>query len=141
MFIIIGTIHLIAAEYVPAQRSRGEVLLFRKRSKKPSKVGEDEESGYSGERVVTPCEPKKPVRMVDVDTKEITTFPTPKPTPATDRAVFHWSQVEYSIQLKDGPRRILQNIDGWIRPGTLTALMVFCSISRPGNITYSKHRG
>ena len=39
-------------------------------------------------------------------------------------AVFHWKNVCYDIKIKSETRRILDNVDGWVRPGTLTALMV-----------------
>ncbi|CAI4214415.1 unnamed protein product [Parascedosporium putredinis] len=38
-------------------------------------------------------------------------------------SVFHWKDVCYDIKIKKEPRRILDNVDGWVKPGTLTALM------------------
>jgi len=38
--------------------------------------------------------------------------------------VFHWSDVNYSIKTKGETRNILTDIEGWVQPGTLTALMV-----------------
>ena len=37
--------------------------------------------------------------------------------------VFHWRSVCYDVQVGKETRRILNNVDGWIKPGTLTALM------------------
>lgn len=39
-------------------------------------------------------------------------------------AVFSWRDVVYDIKIKKEPRRILDHVDGWVKPGTLTALMV-----------------
>lgn len=39
-------------------------------------------------------------------------------------AIFHWEDVCYDIKIKKQPRRILDHVDGWVKPGTLTALMV-----------------
>ncbi len=39
-------------------------------------------------------------------------------------AVFHWDDVCYDITIKKEPRRLLNEVDGWVKPGTLTALMV-----------------
>jgi len=39
-------------------------------------------------------------------------------------AVFSWKDVVYDIKIKKEPRRILDHVDGWVKPGTLTALMV-----------------
>ncbi|KAJ4413752.1 Multidrug resistance protein [Gnomoniopsis sp. IMI 355080] len=38
-------------------------------------------------------------------------------------AIFHWRNVCYEVKVKDGIKRILDNVDGWCEPGTLTALM------------------
>lgn len=38
-------------------------------------------------------------------------------------AIFHWRNLCYDIKIKKEDRRILNNVDGWVKPGTLTALM------------------
>lgn len=37
--------------------------------------------------------------------------------------VFTWRGVNYDIEIKGEPRRLLDDVSGWIKPGTLTALM------------------
>ncbi|KAL1956581.1 hypothetical protein VTO42DRAFT_7052 [Malbranchea cinnamomea] len=37
--------------------------------------------------------------------------------------IFTWRNVVYDITIKGEPRRLLDNVSGWVRPGTLTALM------------------
>ncbi|KAF7559139.1 hypothetical protein G7046_g5028 [Stylonectria norvegica] len=37
--------------------------------------------------------------------------------------IFTWRDVVYDIDLKDERRRLLDNVSGWVKPGTLTALM------------------
>lgn len=37
-------------------------------------------------------------------------------------AQFHWLGVNYDIKVKGGGRRLLDDVDGWVKPGTLTAL-------------------
>lgn len=39
------------------------------------------------------------------------------------RSIFSWRDVVYDIHIKDKPRRLLDHVSGWARPGTLTALM------------------
>ena len=41
--------------------------------------------------------------------------------PQTD--IFTWRDVVYDIEIKGEPRRLLDHISGWVKPGTLTALM------------------
>ena len=37
--------------------------------------------------------------------------------------IFTWRNVVYDISIKGEPRRLLDHVSGWVKPGTLTALM------------------
>ncbi|KAM0447865.1 hypothetical protein ACHAO4_008609 [Trichoderma viride] len=39
------------------------------------------------------------------------------------RDIFTWRNVVYDIKIKGEDRRLLDNVSGWVKPGTLTALM------------------
>lgn len=54
--------------------------------------------------------------------------------------VFHWSDVCYDITIKGQDRRILDHVDGWVKPGTLTALMVCAKSSRSNAHTKIRRR-
>lgn len=41
--------------------------------------------------------------------------------PQTD--IFTWKDVTYDVQIKTETRRLLDHVSGWVKPGTLTALM------------------
>lgn len=41
----------------------------------------------------------------------------------TQKDVFTWRNVCYDIEIKGEPRRLLDGVSGWVKPGTLTALM------------------
>ncbi|KAL6358887.1 hypothetical protein LRP88_09080 [Fusarium phalaenopsidis] len=101
-------LHLLATETIASERSKGEVLVFtRKGIKKHSpKICEDEEAGYHG----------KPQQNHNDDSGEVTDV-------EKQTSVFHWRDVCYDIKIKGEPRRILDHVDGWVKPGTLTALM------------------
>ena len=55
--------------------------------------------------------------------------PTPEDEKAGDEAlaphtdIFTWRDVVYDIEIKGEPRRLLDHVSGWVKPGTLTALM------------------
>ncbi|KAL5317397.1 hypothetical protein ACEPPN_014492 [Leptodophora sp. 'Broadleaf-Isolate-01'] len=36
---------------------------------------------------------------------------------------FLWDDICYDVKVKDGTKRILENVEGWVKPGTLTAIM------------------
>ena len=38
-------------------------------------------------------------------------------------AIFSWKDVCYDVKIKGENRTILNHVDGWVKPGTLTALM------------------
>lgn len=106
-------IHLIATEYIPAQRSKGEVLLFP-RGQGPTRAGKQDEE--------TVLRPEHIVRHEEGGSLGVSNG-----TPGgiqKHEATFHWEEISYDIVVKGKPRRLLDNVDGWVKPGTLTMLMV-----------------
>ena len=103
-------IHLIAVELISSERSKGEILVFpRKELKKQSKVGSGDEE-----------KPRiKQVTFQQRDTQKDEVHVIEKQT-----SIFHWQDVCYTVKIKDEVRTILDHVDGWVKPGTLTALMV-----------------
>ena len=100
--------YLVATEFITAKKSKGEVLLFPRGHTLAVLKHElgDEESGTA---VATR------VGKANKDLQAIIKEQT---------AIFHWEDVCYDIKIKGEPRRILDHVDGWVRPGAMTALMV-----------------
>ncbi|KAJ5658792.1 ABC multidrug transporter C [Penicillium longicatenatum] len=102
------TTYLLATEYISESKSKGEVLLFR-RGQAPKNIGtEDIEST----EIVGPAE-----KTNETGSQEVSA--------AIQRqtAIFQWQDVCYDIKIKGEERRILDHVDGWVKPGTCTALM------------------
>ncbi|CCG83334.1 ABC transporter CDR4 [Taphrina deformans PYCC 5710] len=108
-----GITYLTAAEWIGAKKSKGEVLVFRQ-GHKPAVLKQnyaaDSESG-SMEKNATQAGVHRTVTNDVSNALERQT------------AVFTWSDVCYDIKIKKEDRRILDHVDGWVKPGTLTALM------------------
>jgi hypothetical protein len=106
-------VYLFATEFITAKKSKGEVLLFRRGHRLASlnRKADDEESGAGN-----------PVTAVKTNATQLSTIIK------RQTAIFHWRDVCFDIKIKGEPRRILDNVDGWVKPGTLTALMV-CSMT------------
>ncbi|KAJ7207127.1 ABC-2 type transporter-domain-containing protein [Mycena pura] len=105
--IVFCAVHLITTEYITAAKSKGEVLVFA-RGHVPHRPQADEESAALDE--------KPSAGMSNKRDKDIKIPPQKK--------IFMWKDVCYDIKLKDGSdRRLLDHVDGWVKPGTLTALM------------------
>lgn len=105
-------VYFLASEYATAKKSKGEVLVFR-RGFVPKIYGKGRQDVEAGGGAA----PANPVLE--------------KPGTASPRkgdfqgstSVFHWNNLCYDITIKKSTRRILDHVDGWVKPGTLTALM------------------
>ncbi|KAJ6436823.1 ATP-binding cassette, subfamily G (WHITE), member 2, PDR [Purpureocillium lavendulum] len=103
-------VYLVATEYISAKKSKGEILIFRRRRMPHFRLKMDEEVN-ADDRV-----------GADILAREMTTPHTPGGL-QDQTAVFQWSDVNYDIKVKKNTRRLLDQVDGWVKPGTLTALM------------------
>ena len=110
MVIFNHMVYLIASEYIKAKRSRGEVLAFRRGFVPKSHV-------RAGTDIESPTRGPVPVGKSDGRMTSI------KETFQGSAGIFHWNNVCYDIKIKGRTKRILDHVDGWIKPGTLTALM------------------
>jgi ATP-binding cassette subfamily G (WHITE) protein 2 (PDR) len=101
-------VYLVATEYITAAKSKGEVLVFRRGHKVPKSVSTDDlESTPAGRTVSTQYDNSDDnIAIIERQT-----------------AIFQWKDVCYDIKIGKEPRRILDHVDGWVKPGTLTALM------------------
>ncbi|KAJ4865463.1 ABC-2 type transporter domain-containing protein [Trichoderma breve] len=104
-------VYFVATDVIQAKKSKGEVLVFRRGQLLTSTAKKgDMESSLSG-----------PVPVVEKGSD------IPKESSGANiqasTSVFHWGKVCYDIKIKGEPRRILDHVDGWVKPGTLTALM------------------
>ncbi|KAL4805482.1 ABC-2 type transporter-domain-containing protein [Aspergillus unguis] len=107
-FLVFFTVtYLVGTEYISEQKSKGEVLLFRR--------------GHQPERPAGEADPENPSQPASAPKTDESAQNTAKIQRQT--AIFHWENVCYDIKIKGQPRRILDNVDGWVKPGTCTALM------------------
>ena len=104
--------YLFATEFISAQRSKGEVLVFP-RGQVPGLASKHDEEEQSNDRQTaqgTAAEETISGREIPASIQKQT-------------AIFHWDSVNYDIKIKSEHRRLLDDVDGWVKPGTLTALM------------------
>lgn len=105
-------IYLVATEYISAKKSKGEVLVFP-RGHVPAVLSkntpDDAEAAGLG-------------RTATLE-KTTTGASHAKNIIQRQTAIFSWRNVCFDIKIKSEPRRILDHVDGWVKPGTLTALM------------------
>lgn len=110
-------LYLFATEFNSATDSSAEVLVFR-RGHVPKHLLDAEKAAKNDEEAhassgAQPGEDEKPDQEQSEQVKAL--------APQTD--VFSWKDVCYDIKIKGEGRRLLDNVNGWVKPGTLTALM------------------
>lgn len=101
---------LAATELTSSATSTAEALVFQK-GRIPQSVLRSLSTVPDNEQVAGPHEDKQHSESQDVGAIE----------PQKD--IFTWRGVTYDIPVKDGHRRLLDGVAGWVKPGTLTALM------------------
>ncbi|PLN79457.1 putative multidrug resistance ABC transporter [Aspergillus taichungensis] len=107
MFILM-LIYLAATEVITEKKSKGEILVFRRGHKalKKDKSRKDVEDGNDRSIAVEKKTPSNSLAIIERQT-----------------AIVQWKDVCYDIKIGKEDRRILDRVDGWVKPGTLTALM------------------
>ena len=108
-------IYLTASEFISSARSKGEVLLFP-RGIVPTVAQKNDEEEVVDDR---------PTAQGVIAGKTISGGDVP-PSIQKQNAIFHWQAVHYDIKIKGEPRRLLDDCDGWVKPGTLTAVSLLC---------------
>ncbi|KAJ5937565.1 ABC multidrug transporter A-2 [Penicillium verhagenii] len=102
-------LYVVTSEFIRAKPSKGEILVFP-RGKIPiyaKKVhGDDSEIGITEKAQIGDGAQGQSTANL-----------------ARQTSIFHWENVCYDIKIKGETRRILDGVDGWVKPGTLTALM------------------
>ncbi|KAJ5104205.1 hypothetical protein N7532_004734 [Penicillium argentinense] len=99
-------LYLTATEFISSDKSKAEALVFRPgHAPKYLQNGQDTEGG-------APDSTKLEVQATN------DTIRLPEQTD-----IFSWSSLNYDIPVKEGTRRLLNDVNGWVKPGTLTALM------------------
>ena len=97
--------YVLICEYNRGSRQKGEVLLFQKRL---SKRKMDMEMG-------------KMVKYTHEFSSDSSFEKNSKHEYSGN--IFHWRHLSYSVKIKSENRIILDDIDGWVKPGQITALM------------------
>ncbi|GME69443.1 unnamed protein product [[Candida] boidinii] len=129
MFFFLGT-YLVAVEYNPSSRQHGEKLIFLKstlkkieKQRKEKAYDAGDEEAHIGDNAI-----EKPPSLIESSNEETTYATTKKESDSNSSSddeanIFHWKDICYDIPYMGGTRRLLTNVDGWVKPGTLTALM------------------
>ncbi|AGO10579.1 AaceriABR126Wp [[Ashbya] aceris (nom. inval.)] len=107
-------LYMLLIEYNKGEMQKGEMAVFLRSTLK--KLKKQNKKAVKGD-----------VESGNVPGKESSTIESDQSRELIQKigsdGIFHWRDVCYDIQIKKETRRILTNVDGWVKPGTLTALM------------------
>jgi len=109
--------YMFATEFNSTTTSTAEVLVFRrghvpKQILESQKKGEKDEEEVQDDATISLADEAR-THILDEEVKIL----------ARQTDVFSWKDVSYDIPVKGGTKRLLDNVSGWVKPGTLTALM------------------
>ncbi|TVY84383.1 ZEB2-regulated ABC transporter [Lachnellula suecica] len=106
MTIIMCAFHLLAAQYIPAQRSKGDMISFQRHNRK-RRVPLDSENAIP---LTYFRDPSGQVR----EPKSLQGQAESTPTAIQKQSsIFHWKNLSYEINPHKGTKKILNGIDGW----------------------------
>lgn len=112
-WVFFTTTYLIFSEFGPEDYSKAEYLVFRKGHAPAS---------LEKELLAKPDEENLADRATSVELNE-KSYKINSELPRQSEALT-WKNLTYVIPYQGGTRRLLDEISGWVKPGTLTALMV-----------------
>lgn len=105
-------IYLLITQWNTRNTSTGEVLVFR-RGHVPLALTRFLKRQPSDEEV-TPIQIVAASQLPEAEVFRLLEKHT---------GVYTWDHVTYDIHVKEGTRRLLDEVSGWVKPGELTALM------------------
>ncbi|KAJ5319606.1 CDR ABC transporter [Penicillium brevicompactum] len=109
-FVALNALYLVATEYITNDKSKAEALVFR-----PGHAPQYLQKGHTIELG------EEEVNKLEVQATNDTTSETIRLPEQND--ILSWKALNYDIPVKEGTRRLLDNVNGWVKPGSLTALM------------------
>jgi ABC-type multidrug transport system fused ATPase/permease subunit len=105
-------LYFVATEINSSTTSTAEALVFR-RGHVPAYLNGGSVKGAANDVEMT-APPGSTKESTQSD--EVNMIPPQKD-------IFTWKEVVYDIEINGEPRRLLDHVSGWVKPGTLTALM------------------
>jgi ATP-binding cassette subfamily G (WHITE) protein 2 (SNQ2) len=116
------TLLLVFTEFNTASSADNPVLLFKRGSKTAALV----ESGDANADAEKAGAGGAGDALAAADKAEVDDALAAAPT-MTD--IFSWQNLNYVVPVKDGTRKLLDNVSGYVVPGKLTALMYVSLLS------------
>ncbi|SCU91758.1 LADA_0F11848g1_1 [Lachancea dasiensis] len=121
-------VYLAVTELNESAKQRGEILVFpqavMRRMKKQRKLRAGTNANGSDIENTAGVATLNEKKMLEESSNSVASSSSMGDVKlSSSEATFHWKNVCFEVPIKKETRRILDNVDGWVKPGTLTALM------------------
>ena len=119
-------VYIALTEFNKGAMQKGEIVLFlrgslKKRKQKRMEEAHDSEfGGMPNEKVSREAEGEAARFEKTGNADEGSVGSTEIPS---NREIFFWKDLTYQVKIKSEDRVILDHVDGWVKPGQITALM------------------
>lgn len=117
LFVYIGL-----TEWNKGAMQKGEIILFLKGSLKKVKKQREQQNAKSND--IENNIPNEKISYSDAMEKDGSGNSSDVDDKIeTQKQIFHWKDLTYQVKIKSEQRVILNHVDGWVKPGQITALM------------------
>lgn len=117
LFVYIGL-----TEWNKGAMQKGEIILFLKGSLKKVKKQREQQNAKSDD--IENNIPNEKISYSDAMEKDGSGNSSAYDDKVeTQKQIFHWKDLTYQVKIKSEQRVILNHVDGWVKPGQITALM------------------
>ncbi|QRG38392.1 multidrug resistance protein CDR1 [Candidozyma auris] len=114
-------VYIALTEFNKGAMQKGEIALFLRGSLK--KVRQQREQKEAKVNDVENNLPNEKISYSDAMEKDSGESSTSDDKLPNQRQIFHWKDLTYQVKIKAENRVILNHVDGWVKPGQITALM------------------
>ncbi|KAI0064587.1 hypothetical protein BV25DRAFT_1869256 [Artomyces pyxidatus] len=104
----------LVIEWYPQYAGGGGVSFFAKETKETQKLNEELRRRKTEKAAAEKLEKQRAMEGAKVERD---------PNAYADRKAFTWERLHYHVPVSGGSRQLLNNVYGYVKPGTLTALM------------------
>ncbi|KAK6201120.1 multidrug resistance protein [Scheffersomyces amazonensis] len=123
-------IYVFLTEFNKGAMQKGEIVLFlRGALKKHKKVSQERKINQEDEENKLPSSTSEKIPIKDEfeaiknGSESETTNKINDNSLPSSKDIFHWRDLTYQVKIKSEDRVILNQVDGWVKPGQITALM------------------
>ncbi|BFZ55779.1 Multidrug resistance protein [Savitreella phatthalungensis] len=113
-------VNVVASEFIAPVAEKGDVILFR-RGHAPKTITDALESGKKASDLEH--QPTNVPEGAPAGAEETSSQDDAMNALAKSEDIFSWKNLDYVIDIKGEKRKLLNDVQGWVKPGTLTALM------------------